>query len=111
MVETISPVVHGGRNRSYWTSITSHVLGATLAAAAFGAVLGGVGALSGAPWGGIGAIVIALVAALYVARDALRLPIPTFDRKKQVPEWWRTFYSRPVASLLYGLGLGIGFLT
>lgn len=111
MVETISPVVHGGRNRSYWTSIALHVFGATTTAALFGALLGGLGALLGAPWGRAGLILIALAAGLYLAREAFGLPIPTFDRKQQVPEWWRTFFSKPVASLLYGLGLGVGFAT
>ena len=41
----------------------------------------------------------------------MQLPIPIPDRKRQVPEWWRTFYSPNVAALLYGAGLGIGFLT
>ena len=111
MVETISPVVHGGRTKTYWLSIALHVLGATTASAAFGTLLGGIGDLVGAPWGSVGALLIAALAALYVLREAFGVPVPTFDRKKQVPEWWRTFYSKPVASLLYGLGLGVGFLT
>jgi hypothetical protein len=28
-----------------------------------------------------------------------------------VPEWWRTFFGPYVAALLYGTGLGVGFLT
>jgi len=111
MVETISPVVHGGRTKTYWLSIALHVFGATAAAAAFGTLLGGLGALVGAPWGSVGALLTAALAVLYLLREAFGLPIPIFDRKKQVPEWWRTFYSKPVASLLYGLGLGVGFLT
>ena len=112
MVETISPVVHGGRTKTYWLSITLHVLGATASAAAFGALLGGAGAFAGAPWGSSGgAYVVAFVALVYGSREAFRLPIPTFDRKQQVPEWWRSFYSKPVAALLYGLGLGMGFAT
>ena len=111
MVETISPVVHGGRTKSYWLSIGLHVLGATVAAAAFGAVLGGLGGLVGAPWEATGIVVIVAAAALYFSREAFRLPLPTFDRRQQVPEWWRTFYSRPTASFLYGVGLGVGFAT
>ena len=111
MVETISPVVHGGRNRSYWASIAMHVVGATLTATVFGALLGALGALLGGPWGRGGVVVVVLAALVYLLREAFRLPIPTFDRKQQVPEWWRTFYSKPVASLLYGLGLGVGFAT
>jgi hypothetical protein len=111
MVETITPVVHGGRRGSYLTSILLHTFGATLAAVVFGAALGAIGALVNAPWGNTGAIAIGLVSAVYLLREALNLPVPIPDRHKQVPEWWRTFYPPPVASLLYGLGLGIGFFT
>ncbi len=109
MVETISPVVHGTR-RSYIASATLHVLGATASAALLGAALGGIGALSGAPWRA-GALVLALLAALYALREGVGLPIPVPEARRQVPAWWRTFFARPVASLLYGLGLGIGFAT
>ena len=56
-------------------------------------------------------VALASVATLYALRESLRLPIPVPDRHRQVPEWWRTFYSPPVAAALYGLGLGVGFLT
>lgn len=111
MVTTIDPVVHGGSKRRFAASVVLHVLGATAAAAAFGALLGGVGALLGAPWPTWSLVAVALVALSYGMRESLRLPLPLFDRRRQVPEWWRTFYSPPVAALLYGLGLGIGFLT
>lgn len=111
MVETISPVVHGGRTRSYWTSIAMHVLGATVTATLFGALLGALGALFGGLRGRAGVVVVVIAALTYLLREAFRLPIPTFDRKKQVPEWWRTFYSKPMASFLYGVGLGVGFAT
>jgi hypothetical protein len=111
MVETITPVVHGGSTKRYLASIALHTLGATLAAAAFGALLGGLGALLRAPWGRAGSLAILVLAALYLLREALGAPVPLPDRHRQVPEWWRTFYSPPVASLLYGFGLGIGFLT
>src|SRR5438874_1983175 len=53
MVETITPVVHGGRGR--WIgAVVLHVAGATLTAAVFGALLGGVGLLLGAPFGRAG---------------------------------------------------------
>jgi hypothetical protein len=111
MVTTIDPVVHGGRNRRYAVAIALHVAGATLAAGAFGAVLGTAGLLLGAPWQTAGPAIVVVVATLYVLREGARVPVPIPDRKRQVPEWWRTFYSAPVAALLYGLGLGIGFLT
>jgi hypothetical protein len=110
MVTTIDPVVHGGRNRTYAAAVALHVLGATLAATAFGALLGGLGGLIGAP-GRAGLGIVVIVAGIYLVRELTGLPIPLLDRKRQVPEWWRTFYSPPVAALLYGLGLGIGFMT
>ncbi len=111
MVETITPVVHGGRTVRFWLSAAFHVVGATIAAALLGALLGVVGALLGAPWGTPGAIVVAVIAAAYFAREAIGVPIPIPQRKRQVPEWWRSFFTPPGAAFLYGLGLGVGFLT
>jgi len=111
MVETITPVVYGGRNRSYWTAVAFHTLGAGLSAGALGLVLGGLGWLVGAPWDGSGWWVLVAVAAAYALREAFGLPIPLPDLDRQVPDWWRTFYSPNVAALLYGLGLGVGFVT
>ncbi len=110
MVETIAPVVYGSRSR-YWVAVALHILGATIAASAFGALLGTVGLAVGAPWGQAGIVMIAAVAALYAAREALGLPLPIFDAKRQVPDWWRTFFAPHVTAFLYGLGLGVGFLT
>ena len=111
MVETITPVVHGGRAARWAGSVALHVTGAVASAAAFGAILGGAGSLLGAPWGGGGALLIALVAALYVVREAAVVPVPVPQLRRQVPQWWRTFFSVPVAAFLYGAGLGVGFLT
>jgi hypothetical protein len=33
------------------------------------------------------------------------------NARRQVPEWWRTFFSPPVAATLYGAGLGVAFVT
>src|SRR5256885_15502836 len=101
MVQTITPVVHGGRLR--WSrSIAAHALGATLSAATLGAGLGGLGDLLGAPWGWVGSGLVLLVAVAFAARELLgvRLPLPNLER--QVPEWWRTFFSSVLASFLYG---------
>lgn len=110
MVETIAPVVYGSRAR-YAIAVALHMLGATLTAALFGAVLGTIGLALGAPWGRAGLIAVAAVAALYASREAFGLPIPIFDAKRQVPDWWRTFFAPHVTAFLYGAGLGIGFLT
>jgi hypothetical protein len=118
MVETITPVVHGGRNRHYWLSVFLHVLTATATAGVFGMLLGlvgfGIASLvteTGLSWPSIGPWLLVALAVLYAARELFGLPIPIPDRHKQVPEWWRTFYSPPVAASLYGVGLGVGFLT
>ena len=111
MVETITPVVHGGRRASYRAAVALHALGAAVSAALFGAAAGAVGAAMGAPWNGIGLLVLSSVAVVYAARELLGIPAPLPDRRRQVPDWWRTFFAPKVAALLYGLGLGIGFMT
>jgi hypothetical protein len=111
MVETITPVVHGGRRNRWALLLVMHVAGATVAAAAFGALLGGAGALLGAPWGGAGLAAVAALAGVYLLREALRVPVPVPQLRRQVPDWWRTFFPFGPAAFLYGLGLGVGFLT
>jgi hypothetical protein len=111
MVETISPVGYGGRTRTWLAAVALHVLGATATAAAFGGALGAAAALLHAPWGIAGLVAIAVLALAYAAREAFGLPLPVPAARRQVPDWWRSFFSWPVAALLYGAGLGIGFLT
>src|SRR5437773_2378534 len=111
MVQTITPVVHGGRHGRWLGSVAAYTFGATVSAAALGAALGGVGRLLGAPWGAAGLWALAVVAAVFAVRELFGVPIPLPNLHRQVPDWWRTFFSPPVAALLYGLGLGIGFLT
>ena len=110
MAETITPVVHGGSRRAWAVSLVVHVFGAVIAAAALGALLGELGALLGAPWGRAGAIAVAAVAGAYVVAEfGIGVPVPQLRR--QVPDWWRTFFPPRVAAFLYGIGLGPGFLT
>jgi hypothetical protein len=110
MVETISPVVYGTRTR--WVgAVALHALGAAATATAFGAVVAAAGALLGAPWGRAGAAVVAVVAVLYLARELSGLRVPVPQLRRQVPDWWRTYFGRPLAAFLYGAGLGVGFLT
>lgn len=111
MVETITPVVHGGRRGRWGTAVGVHILGAGLGAAALGGALGLAGLALGAPWGAPGLSVVAAVAAVYAGRELLGIPVPLPDRKEQVPEWWRTFFGPNSAPFLYGLALGVGFLT
>ncbi|MGH2660176.1 MAG: MauE/DoxX family redox-associated membrane protein [Actinomycetota bacterium] len=111
MVETITPVVHGGRRGRWAGDVALHVAGATLSAAAFGAILGAAGSVLGAPWGRGGLVVVVAASVIYLLREAGAVPVPVPQLRRQVPEWWRTFFPAPVASFLYGAGLGIGFLT
>jgi hypothetical protein len=110
MVETITPVVHGGSRGRWGISLALHAIGAAVAAAIVGSLLAGAGALVGAPWGVPGAVLVVVAAALYVARE-LGAPVPVPQLRRQVPDWWRTFFPPHFAAFLYGLGLGPGFLT
>ena len=111
MVETVAPVVYGEKRSRYRLALLLHIVAATIAAALVGALAGGLGLVLGAPWGTAGLIAIAAVAALYSFREVSGVPIPVPDRHKQVPLWWRTFYSPEVSGMLYGFGIGIGYLT
>jgi hypothetical protein len=110
MVETITPVVHGGSRERWGISLALHAIGAAVAAAIVGSLLAGAGALLGAPWGVPGAWLVVAAATVYVARE-LGAPVPVPQLRRQVPDWWRTFFPPHVAAFLYGLGLGPGFLT
>src|SRR5918995_1943410 len=110
MAETITPVVHGGSRGRWGISLALHAIGAAVAAAIVGSLLAGAGALLGAPWGVPGAVLVVAAAALYVARGR-GAPLPVPQLRRQVPDWWRTFFPPHVAAFLYGLGLGPGFLT
>ena len=110
MVETITPVVYGGRGR-WAAAVIVHATGAALVASVFGALLGWGGRGLGAPFGAAGLIGIAVVASLYALAVMTRLRIPVPALRRQVPDWWRTFFSPMVTAFLYGAGLGIGFFT
>ena len=111
MVDTIGAVVHGHSKKRSLAVIGLHFLGAAITAALLGAGLGALGALLGAPWGGTGLAVIALVAVVYLARESFGAPVPIPEWRRQVPSWWRDFFTPPTAAFLFGAGLGVGFLT
>jgi hypothetical protein len=111
MVETITPVVHGGSRKRWAAVLGLHVLGATLSAAALGAALGALGTVLGAPWGAAGAVIVTLLAVLYLSREAFGVQVPIPDARRQVPQWWREAFSPGTTGFLYGLGLGVGFAT
>lgn len=92
-------------------TLVLHTLGATITAAAFGALLGWVGGWLGAPWGRPGLIALVAAATAYGLTEISRHRLPVPQLRRQVPDWWRTFFGRPVAAVLYGAGLGVGFFT
>lgn len=110
MVETISPVVYGTRTR--WAgALALHAVGATATAAGFGALVAGVAGMLGAPWGRAGGAIVAAVAVMYLVRELTGIRVPVPQLRRQVPDWWRTYFGRPLAAFLYGAGLGVGFFT
>jgi methylamine utilization protein MauE len=111
MLQTITPVVHGGRRTRWAGTLALHVVGATASAAVLGAALSGAGLVLGAPWGPAGAAAVAMVAGLYALRELAGIGVGVPDLRRQVPEWWRRWFSPGVAAFLYGLGLGVGFIT
>ncbi len=110
MVETITPVVYGGRGR-WLGAVALHAAAATAVAMVFGATLGWLGGRLGAPFGRPGLVVVGLAALVYALAELPRVEVPVPQLRRQVPDWWRTFFGRPVAAVLYGAGLGVGFAT
>ncbi len=107
MIETFTPHMCGGRARRN-LGVALFAVGAILASAALGAVLGFAG--SGVPrawsWALVG--VLALVGA---ARDLgiIRVALP--QRRGQVPEPWRRTWPLVAWAPAYGVMLGLGVLT
>ena len=107
MVETITPAGCGSRRR-YRIALALFALGALLASAALGALLGLLGA------GLDRTLALAVVAALALvaaAREIGLLPGPVPGGRGQVPERWRREWPLPAWWLAYGAGLGLGLLT
>lgn len=111
MVQTITPVVHGGSRRRWAASLVLHVLGAVVSSALFGALLGATGAVLGAPWGREGMLIVAVIAIAYATREVTGLRVPILELRRQVPEWWRGALGARTSSFLYGLALGPGVGT
>jgi hypothetical protein len=111
MVETITPMVHGGSRTRWGAALAIHVLASTAVAGAFGAVLATFGRLLGAPWGGAWWPALAIGAFGAGAHELFATPFAIPQLRRQVPDWWRTFFGPYAAAALYGGALGVGFLT
>ncbi len=111
MVETITPVVYGGRAR-WAAALALHVAGCDRdrrpvrggARRGRHGARGAVGprGMRRPGVGGRGATRIGELPRVTASVPQLR---------RQVPDWWREFFSWPIAAVLYGAGLGVGFFT
>jgi hypothetical protein len=111
MLASITPLGERGRNATWGITVTAFVVGATLAGAALGALLGAVGAFV-LP-GGVGLdarlALLAAAVALAIVLDAIPRPVPGPHR--QVNERWLDEYRGWVYGLGFGAQLGVGVTT
>jgi hypothetical protein len=110
MLASITPLGERGRQSRWWLTVTAFLIGATLAGAAFGALLGAAGS---AVFSGVGGqlrlAVLAFAAIVAVALDASPLRVP--GPRRQVEERWRDEYRGWVYGAGYGAQLGLGITT
>lgn len=111
MVYTITPMVHGGRQRHWAESFVAHLIGGATGGALTVGVLASFVSVTGIIQGRVSlalAAVVIMVTLLVDARIvARRIPSVAF----QVPRRWREQYSPRVTAFLYGVGLGMGLTT
>lgn len=110
MVETIGGP-HSGRGR--WVvamSCATFTMGAVIGGLVTFVLLASLGGVLSSEGGVVALAVAALIAALAAAAEFAELRIiPQIPR--QVPESWRRMMPLPVAGVLYGALLGLGFTT
>jgi hypothetical protein len=111
MLASITPLGERGRRSNWWVTVAAFVLGASLAGAGAGAVLGALGSVV-VP-GGLGThgrlAVLAAALALAIVVDGLagRVPGP----RRQVDERWLDQYRGWVYGVGYGSQLGLAVTT
>jgi hypothetical protein len=94
--------------RPDWTPLLLHGVSSLVAGVAVGLALGALG-----PGLSVSAtsLIAAALAALWAVSETRLLPLPTPQRRQQVPNEWRWKYARAVVGSGYGAMLGAGFLT
>ena len=113
-ISLLRPTGRGLRALRGWVpTFAAHGAGYAVGALALGALLGGIGALLGFSGlaTGPGLAVLALIGLVYGAHqlDFLRVPYP--QRRAQVPHDARQRFPKWVVGELYGLSLGLDYLT
>lgn len=112
-ISLLRPIGKGARAVADWLpTFAMHGAGYALGALILGTALGGIGAVLGLGGFGTAALVLlALIGLIYGAHqlDFLRVPYP--QRRAQVPHDARVRFSKPVVGGLYGLALGLDYMT
>ena len=110
VIDTIGPTGHTGGRRTTVAACAAFLPGAVIGGlltfgslAAFGELLHGAGGRAGY----LAAAAIALLAAALEVSGTRIVP----QIRRQLPEHWRRVMPMPVAAVLYGVLLGIGFTT
>ncbi len=110
MIETIGPTGHTGGRRTTVAACVTFLPGAIAGGVlTFGSLAGLGELLHGA--GGRGPYVVAAAIALLAAVLEIRGTRIVPQIRRQLPEHWRRGMPMPVAAMLYGVLLGIGFTT
>jgi hypothetical protein len=112
-ISLLRPTGRGAKAVIDWLpTFAMHGGGYALGALILGTALGGIGAILGfAGFGTAALVMLALVGLIYGAHqlDFLRVPYP--QRRAQVPHDARARFSKPVVGGLYGLALGLDYMT
>lgn len=108
MVQTFAPVVHRSR-QGWFTSIAGYAVGNLISASILGMVLATVGQVILAR--SVSGFLVGVISLAYALSEYGKFRLPRPQSHWQVPETWRKRYARWQTAVLYGLGLGVGFLT
>lgn len=112
-ISLLRPTGRGAKAVAEWLpTFAMHGAGYALGALILGTLLGAIGAILGfAGFGTAALVMLALVGLIYGAHqlDFLRVPYP--QRRAQVPHDARVRFSKPVVGGLYGLALGLDYMT
>ncbi len=111
MLSSISPFGERARRQRFVITSVSHIVAAALAGAAFGGLLGGLGARMGVEFDPVGMIAIAVLAVVGFAVDGSWFGLRVPGLRRQVDEDWLIRYRGWVYGAGYGAQLGVGFAT